>query len=132
MGAFREVYNAAKPVILVPVMTVEVVAPSEFQSVVIGGLNQRRGTIVDSEIRGDGFTAIAEVVLKNMFGYSSPLRGITQGKSEISMEYRHTSQCCRRRSWRRRTRTAPGRFKSRDRNIMLDWIHLLVRAWLWY
>ena len=88
MGAFREVYNAAKSVILMPVMTVEVVVPSEFQSVVIGRLNQRRGTIVDSEVREDEFTAIAEVALNDMFGYSSHLRGITQGKGEFSMEYK--------------------------------------------
>ena len=88
IGAFREVYNAAKPIILEPIMTVEVVAPSEFQSAVIGGLNQRRGTIVDSEVREDEFTAIAEVALNDMFGYSSHLRGITQGKGEFSMEYK--------------------------------------------
>lgn len=46
----------------------------------IGGLNQRRGTIVDSEVREDEFTAIAEVALNDMFGYSSQLRGATQGK----------------------------------------------------
>lgn len=69
-------------------MTVEVVAPSEFQSAVIGGLNQRRGTIVDSEVREDEFTATAEVALNDMFGYSSHLRGVTQGKGEFSMEYK--------------------------------------------
>ncbi|KAI0367852.1 elongation factor G mitochondrial [Pilatotrama ljubarskyi] len=88
IGAFREVYNSAKPIILEPIMTVEVVAPSEFQSAVIGGLNQRRGTIVDSEVREDEFTCIAEVALNDMFGYSSHLRGITQGKGEFSMEYK--------------------------------------------
>ena len=55
---------------------------------VIGGLNQRRGTIVDSEVREDEFTAVAEVALNDMFGYSSHLRGITQGKGEFSMEYK--------------------------------------------
>ena len=88
IGAIREVYAAARPIILEPIMTVEVVAPSEFQSAVIGGLNQRRGTIVDSEVREDEFTAIAEVALNDMFGYSSHLRGITQGKGEFSMEYK--------------------------------------------
>ena len=88
IGAFREIYNAAKPIILEPIMTVEVVAPSEFQSAVIGGLNQRRGTIIDSEVREDEFTAVAEVALNDMFGYSSHLRGITQGKGEFSMEYK--------------------------------------------
>ncbi|KAI9456033.1 elongation factor G, mitochondrial [Lactarius psammicola] len=70
-------------------MTVEVVAPVEFQSAVIGGLNARRGTIIDSEVREDEFTAVAEVALNEMFGYSSQLRGATQGKGEFSMEYKN-------------------------------------------
>lgn len=55
---------------------------------VIGGLNARRGTIIDSEVREDEFTAVAEVALNDMFGYSSQLRGATQGKGEFSMEYK--------------------------------------------
>ena len=51
-------------------------------------MNQRRGTIVDSEVREDEFTAIAEVALNDMFGYSNALRGSTQGKGEFSMEYK--------------------------------------------
>lgn len=47
---------------------------------VIGGINQRRGTIMDSEVREDEFTCVAEVALNDMFGYSNHLRGITQGK----------------------------------------------------
>ncbi|KAG5650680.1 Elongation factor G, mitochondrial [Sphagnurus paluster] len=89
IGAFREAFKTARPVILEPIMTVEVVAPSEFQSAVIGSLNTRRGTIVDSEVRDDEFTAIAEVALNDMFGYSNQLRGSTQGKGEFSMEYKH-------------------------------------------
>ncbi|KAF5375913.1 hypothetical protein D9615_008188 [Tricholomella constricta] len=89
IGAFREAYKIARPVILEPIMTVEVVAPVEFQSAVIGSLNTRRGTIVDSEVRDDEFTAIAEVALNEMFGYSNQLRGSTQGKGEFSMEYKH-------------------------------------------
>ncbi|KZT30244.1 elongation factor G mitochondrial [Neolentinus lepideus HHB14362 ss-1] len=88
IGAFREIYSKAMPVILEPIMTVEVVAPTEFQSAVIGGLNSRRGTIIDSEVREDEFTCIAEVALNDMFGYSSQLRGATQGKGEFSMEYK--------------------------------------------
>jgi len=63
-----------------------VVAPSsqtgstERADNVIGGLNTRRGTIVDSEVRDDEFTAIADVALNDMFGYSNQLRGSTQGK----------------------------------------------------
>lgn len=97
IGAFREAFRAANALILEPIMKVEVVAPSEFQSEpypyclvlsnkmrcadnVIGGLNTRRGTIVDSEVRDDEFTAIADVALNDMFGYSNQLRGSTQGK----------------------------------------------------
>ena len=47
---------------------------------VIGGINQRRGTIVDTEVRDDEFTLTAEVSLNDMFGYSTALRGCTQGK----------------------------------------------------
>ncbi|KAG1729216.1 P-loop containing nucleoside triphosphate hydrolase protein [Suillus paluster] len=89
IGAFREAYKNTKPVILEPIMTVEVVAPSEFQSAVIGGLNQRRGTIIDSEVRDEEFVCTAEVALNDMFGYSSQLRGATQGKGEFSMEYKN-------------------------------------------
>lgn len=99
IGAFREIYRSAVPVVLEPIMTVEVVAPAEFQSTftrwivvfqpnvvdvllgsVIGGLNTRRGTIVDSEVHDDEFTCVAEVALNDMFGYSNQLRGSTQGK----------------------------------------------------
>ncbi|CAD6891014.1 unnamed protein product [Tilletia controversa] len=87
-GAFREAYQKAGPVILEPKMTVEVVAPVEFQGAVIGALNQRKGTIENTEVREDEFTLTAEVSLNDMFGYSSQLRGLTQGKGEFSMEYK--------------------------------------------
>lgn len=113
IGAFREAFKSAKAAILEPIMTVEVVAPSEFQSAylpfscfirlgsfvvdrlmiiflnligsVIGGLNTRRGTIVDSEVRDEEFTATAEVALNDMFGYSNQLRGSTQGKGTCQL-----------------------------------------------
>ncbi|KAK4685942.1 elongation factor G, partial [Tremellales sp. Uapishka_1] len=88
LGAFKEAFMKAKPVILEPVMTVEVVAPVEFQGTVIGAINQRKGTVVDTEVRDDEFTLTAEVALNDMFGYSSQLRGMTQGKGEFSMEYK--------------------------------------------
>ncbi|KAK0547299.1 Elongation factor G, mitochondrial [Tilletia horrida] len=87
-GAFREAYQKAGAVILEPKMTVEVVAPVEFQGAVIGALNQRKGTIENTEVREDEFTLTAEVSLNDMFGYSSQLRGLTQGKGEFSMEYK--------------------------------------------
>ncbi|KAH9809712.1 P-loop containing nucleoside triphosphate hydrolase protein [Melampsora americana] len=86
-GAFREAFKAANPVILEPIMKVEVTAPIEYQGNVIGGLNQRRGTIVDTDVGVDEVVLIAEVSLNDMFGYASQLRGMTQGKGEFSMEY---------------------------------------------
>ncbi|KAH9927695.1 elongation factor G mitochondrial [Fomitopsis serialis] len=75
IGAFRENYRKMNPIILEPVMKVEVVSPAEFQSAVIGGLTARRGTITDSEVREEEFTCTAEVALNDMFGYSNHLRG---------------------------------------------------------
>ena len=83
LGAVREAFMKAKPVVLEPVMNVEVVAPLEFQGSVIGAMNQRKGTIVDTEVRDDEFTLSAEVALNDMFGYASQLRGMTQGKGEL-------------------------------------------------
>lgn len=67
-GAFREAFAKANPVVLEPVMKVEIIAPIEFQGSVIGGINQRKGTIVDTETREDEFTLLAEVSLNDMFG----------------------------------------------------------------
>ncbi|KZV98400.1 elongation factor G, mitochondrial [Exidia glandulosa HHB12029] len=88
IGAFREAFAKAQGIILEPIMTVEVVAPIEFQTAVIGSLTTRRGTITDNEVREDEFTVTAEVSLNAMFGYSNHLRGSTQGKGEFSMEYK--------------------------------------------
>ncbi|WFD18698.1 Elongation factor G, mitochondrial [Malassezia caprae] len=88
LTAFREAFRTAGPTILEPKMSVEVIAPVEFQGAVIGALNQRKGTIEDTEVREDDFTITAEVSLNDMFGFSSQLRGLTQGKGEFSMEYK--------------------------------------------
>jgi len=85
-GAFREAFLKAAPVIMEPKMSVEVVAPVEFQGAVIGAMNQRKGVVEDTEVREDEFSLLAEVSLNDMFGYSSQLRGLTQGKGEYSME----------------------------------------------
>ncbi|TBU38656.1 hypothetical protein BD309DRAFT_994316 [Dichomitus squalens] len=73
ISTFWEVYSTAKPIILEPNMTVDVVAPSEFQSTVIGRLNQHRGKVVDSEVREYGIIMIAEATLIDMFEYWSRL-----------------------------------------------------------
>ena len=59
----------------------------------IGGLNACRGTIIDNKVCENVFTAVAEVVLNNMFGYSSQLRDATQRKGELSMEYKVRAFC---------------------------------------
>jgi len=87
-GAFKEFYQDADPVILEPIMTVEVTTPSEFQSAVLSSINTRRGTIETSETMGESTIMHCIVPLKNMFGYSNDLRSCTQGQGEFAMEFR--------------------------------------------
>ena len=86
IGAFREAFEKAKPVILEPIMKVEVEGPSEFQGNIFGSINQRRGMIVSSTEDNNQCQVIAEVPLSEMFGYSTVLRSLTQGKAEFTME----------------------------------------------
>jgi len=86
LGAFREVYDKAKPIILEPIMKVAVEGPTEFQGNIFGSINQRRGVIVSSSEDGTNCTVEAEVPLSEMFGYSTVLRSLTQGKAEYTME----------------------------------------------
>jgi elongation factor G len=86
-AAFREAYRKASPVILEPVMKVEVETPEEFSGTVLGGLNKRRGMITGSRTRQGYAIITAEVPLSEMFGYSNDLRSSTQGKAEFSMEF---------------------------------------------
>ena len=90
--AFREAYAKAKPVVLEPIMKLEVSAPEEFQGTVIGQINQRRGLIVGTETDAGYVTVESEVPLSEMFGYSTDLRSVTQGKGEFSMEFAKYSQ----------------------------------------
>jgi elongation factor G len=85
--AFREAYERASPVVLEPIMKLEVSAPEEFQGSVMGQVNQRRGVILNSGT-SDGYATIeAEVPLAEMFGYSTDIRSATQGKGEFTMEF---------------------------------------------
>ncbi|KAJ3031367.1 Elongation factor G, mitochondrial [Rhizophlyctis rosea] len=91
MGAFREAYAKANPIILEPIMDVSVSAPVEYQGAVIALLNKRKGQIGDAEVNEDYVEVSAEVSLNEMFGFSTDLRSCTQGKGEFSMEHkRHT------------------------------------------
>ncbi|MBD3850793.1 MAG: elongation factor G [Acidobacteria bacterium] len=86
-AAFRETYKKAKPRILEPVMKVSVEGPTEFQGVIYKTLMQRRGNVLGSTEDG-GFARVdAEVPLAEMFGYSTDLRSVTEGKAEFTMEF---------------------------------------------
>ncbi|KAI8815442.1 P-loop containing nucleoside triphosphate hydrolase protein [Cladochytrium replicatum] len=86
--AFREAFAKASPIVLEPIMSVNVTAPAECQGSVVGLLNKRKGTILNSEVR-DGYVEVdSEVPLNDMFGFSTDLRSLTQGKGEYSMEYK--------------------------------------------
>jgi len=92
IGAFREAYNKAKPVILEPIMKVSVEGPTEFQGNIFGSINQRRGIILSSAEDGLFSRIDAEVPLSEMFGYSTALRSLTQGKAEFTMEFEKYSK----------------------------------------
>jgi elongation factor G len=87
IGAFREAYMKAKPVILEPIMKVSVEGPTEFQGNIFASINQRRGIILSSTEDGAFSRVEAEVPLSEMFGYSTALRSLTQGKAEFTMEF---------------------------------------------
>ena len=87
IGAFREAYKKANPIVLEPIMKVSIEGPQEFQGNIFGLINQRRGIILAST-EDDQFTRVdAEVPLSEMFGFSTILRSSTQGKAEYSMEF---------------------------------------------
>eukprot|EP00252_Welwitschia_mirabilis_P013686 TRINITY_DN3011_c0_g1_i1.p1 TRINITY_DN3011_c0_g1~~TRINITY_DN3011_c0_g1_i1.p1 ORF type:complete len:745 (-),score=143.87 TRINITY_DN3011_c0_g1_i1:597-2831(-) len=85
--AFRQCYAAARPIVLEPVMLLELKSPSEFLGAVSGDINRRKGMILGSIQEGDDCVLTAHVPLNNMFGYSTALRSMTQGKGEFTMEY---------------------------------------------
>ena len=87
IGAFREAYMKAKPIILEPIMKVSIEGPTEFQGNIFAVINQRRGVIISSTEDGNFSRVDAEVPLSEMFGFSTVLRSLTQGKAEFSMEF---------------------------------------------
>ncbi|MHC4811343.1 MAG: elongation factor G, partial [Planctomycetota bacterium] len=84
--AFREACTKAGLVLLEPIMKVQITTPDEFFGTVSGDLMKRRGQIVDSELRGVTRVIDAEVPLSEMFGYTTVLRGMTQGRASSTME----------------------------------------------
>ncbi|RMF96025.1 MAG: elongation factor G [Candidatus Schekmanbacteria bacterium] len=85
--AFKEVFNKCKPVLLEPVMAVEVVLPDEYVGDVIGDLNSRRGEILGMEPRAGSQVIKAQVPLAEMFGYATALRSKTQGRATYTMQF---------------------------------------------
>jgi elongation factor G len=85
--AFKEACEKASPVLLEPVMEVEVVTPQEFMGEVIGDLNSRRGKISEMENRAGAQVIAARVPLATMFGYATRLRSITQGRATYTMQF---------------------------------------------
>ncbi len=86
--AFKEAARKAKPVLLEPVMAVEVTVPEEYMGTIIGDLNSRRGRIEGMEMIGGVQAVKATVPLSNMFGYATAMRGSTQGRANFSMEFK--------------------------------------------
>jgi len=85
--AFRQGFQKAAPLILEPIMKVDVEGPTEFQGAILASINQRRGMILNTT-EENGYAKIeAEVPLADMFGYSTVLRSSTQGKAEFAMEF---------------------------------------------
>ncbi|MEZ5666977.1 MAG: elongation factor G [Alphaproteobacteria bacterium] len=91
-AAYREGMAKAGPVLLEPIMDVEVVTPEEYMGDVIGDLNSRRGQIQSMEARGNANVVKAMVPLANMFGYVNTLRSMSQGRATYTMQFHHYEQ----------------------------------------
>ena len=94
--AFKEGLRRANPALLEPIMAVEVETPEDFMGNVMGDLSSRRGVIQGmDDIPGGGKSLRAEVPLKEMFGYSTTLRSLSQGRATYTMEFKHYSEAPR-------------------------------------
>jgi len=85
---FREAARKAKPILLEPIMAVEVITPEDYMGDIMGDLNSRRGMIGSMENKIEGTVITAEVPLAEMFGYSTHLRSLSQGRAVYSMEFK--------------------------------------------
>jgi elongation factor G len=91
-AALREALQKGGPVLLEPIMKVEVVTPEDYTGSVIGDLNSRRGQIQGQDMRGNANVVSAMVPLANMFGYVSNLRSMSQGRATFTMQFDHYEQ----------------------------------------
>src|SRR5438477_1506269 len=90
--ALREALREGGPVLLEPIMKVEVVTPEDYTGSVIGDLNSRRGQIQGQDMRGNANVVTAMVPLNNMFGYVSNLRSMSQGRATFTMQFDHYAE----------------------------------------
>ena len=90
--AFKEATKNAKPVLLEPVMSLEIVTPEEYMGDVIGDLNSRRGRIINIEKRGNVQVIKGQAPLAEMFGYATDLRSKTQGRATYTMQFSHYNE----------------------------------------
>ena len=90
--AFKNAAQKAKPVLLEPMMAVEVVTPADFMGDVMGDINSRRGHIDGMEPRGNAQVINATVPLSTMFGYATDLRSATQGRAVYTMQFKHYAE----------------------------------------
>jgi elongation factor G len=86
-------FMKASPVLLEPIMAVEVETPEDYMGDVIGDLNRRRGMIEGMDDNAAGKTVRAQVPLAEMFGYATDLRSQTQGRASYSMEFKKYAEC---------------------------------------
>jgi elongation factor G len=91
-AALREALREAGPVLLEPIMKVEVVTPEDYTGSVIGDLNSRRGQIQGQDMRGNANVVNAMVPLANMFGYVNNLRSMSQGRATFTMQFDHYAE----------------------------------------
>jgi len=90
--AFKDACQKASPVLLEPVMKVEVTTPEEYMGNIIGDLNAKRGQIEEMTDRGNAKVVLAKVPLAEMFGYATSLRSMSQGRANYSMEFSHYNE----------------------------------------
>lgn len=90
--AFKQAALKCNPVLLEPIMSVEVTAPNEYLGSVMGDISSRRGTIKDQEERGNAIIVKSEVPLSEMFGYATDLRSFTQGRGTYAMTFDHYTE----------------------------------------
>ncbi len=91
--AFQEATKKAQPVILEPMMKVEVTTPEQYMGDVIGDLSSKRGQIQEMTDRGQSKVVRAQVPLASMFGYATALRSMSQGRASYAMEFDHYAEC---------------------------------------